>query len=312
MLLGQLAGSDSSQPPSAAVAPTAIAPTAVAPTKVAPTTSRDLVATPEADRPIGVGSMLRCPVRLGGFALREKPRIPVWSLERWDCNARKGPWSVAIRSSDGHFGVKSAVVTFPVPAEGSEAPVAKPPGGRWNPAARMLIWPLGNGHAQIVGDLGQATLAELATGITVRGGKPHWRERGGFTAVAATTFGSPVVHEMRYATADLRVESKLGAGFVYTGVMSGASFEGLAFEDQASPMGSVRGKPAIYSSGRDGSGTLAWESAPDEVTYLRFNGSATRAVAIETLRTLADKGRPITYAQWQTKDRIPAARSHPG
>jgi len=56
-----------------------------------------------------------------------------------------------------------------------------------------------------------------------------------------------------------------------------------------------------------GNGALAWESAPGEVTYIGTEGMATRANAIETLRSLANNGRLLTPVQWETKDRFSVA-----
>ena len=69
----------------------------------------------------------------------------------------------------------------------------------------------------------------------------------------------------------------------------------------------MRGKPAIFSDVPSGNGALAWESAPGEVTYIGTEGMATRADAIETLRSLAETGRQLTAAQWDTKDRFTVA-----
>lgn len=295
VLLGQVADPDPSPRP---------------PTPVAPTNASNLPTTREPDKPIGVESIKRCPVRLGGLALGDHLQVPAPALERWDCDALKGPWSVVIRATDGHFGVHSAVVTFPIDQVVSAVPSTRLQGGMWNPGVQRLTWPLGGSYAQIVGDLGQATLEHFAMRVTVEGGKPHLAALDGFAVVATTTFGSPVVHEMRYGTADLGQESKLGDGLVYTGFMSGASFESLAFESHAKPAGLVRGKPAIFSQGLGGNGTLAWEPTPGEVYdigYIDYSGTMSWADAIEPLRALADKGRLLTPAQWETKDRYPVA-----
>jgi len=277
-------------------------------------TSPDLSATPPPDVPIGVESLKRCLVQMGGLVLSDRRHVPGSAVERWDCDApRRGPWSVVIRASGGHFGVHSAVATFPVDLEVSGVPSTRPQDGVWNPGTQKLVWPLGSRHAQIVGDFGQATLEDLAARITVdrldpdEGDKPQFRALNGFTVAATIPYGSPVVHEMRYGARDLGQASTLGDGLVFTGVTSGASFESQAFEAGAKPAGSVRGKPAIYSNALGGNGTLAWESAPGEVHYIGYSGSASSADAIEGLRALADKGRMLTPAQWENKDRYPVA-----
>jgi hypothetical protein len=278
------------------------------PTAVAPTNASELPTTHEPDIPTGVESPKPCVVHVGGLTLGDHLQVPGTALERWDCDAPSGPWSVVIRAAAGHFGVKSAVVTFPIDHVLSAVPSTRLQGGMWNPGVQRLTWPLAGSHAQIVGDLGQATLENLAMRVTVEAGRPHLAAMDGFVAAVTTTYDSPVIHEMRYETSDLGQQGKLGDGLVYTGVRLGAILESLAFEDHAKPAGFVRGKPAIFSEGLAGNGTLAWEPALGEVAYIGFSGPATRAVvAIETLRALADKGRPLTPAQWETKDRYPVA-----
>jgi hypothetical protein len=218
---------------------------------------------------------------------------------------------VVIRATNGHLGVHAAVATFPVGRDLAGTVVTKPRGAVWSPRFQRLVWPLAGGHAQIVGDVGQTQLAELAMRITVEAGKPHLGALEGFTAAANTTYRPPIVHEMRYSTTDLGQERRLGRGLVYTGLMSGASFESQALESRAMPAGFVRGQPAIYSKTQNGNGALAWESAPGEVAYVSFDPFGAQADALtqdtfEALRALADSGRPLTPAQWRAKDRVPA------
>ena len=266
----------------------------------------DLQPTPGPDRPISVDSIRRCPAPLGGLALGDHPGAHGSPLERWDCGSLNGPWSVVIRAAGGHFAFHSAVVTFPVLVV-SGVPSTRPADGVWNPGAQKLVWPLGGSYAQIVGDLGQATLEDLATRITVEGEEPRFSAPGGFTAAALTTYGSPVVHEMRYGAKELGREVTLGDGLVFTGVATGADIESLAFEAHANSVGLVRGSPAIFTEGVGGNGAMAWEAAPGEVTYIGYSGSALTDGAIEALRALADTGRVLSPAQWETRDRFPVA-----
>ena len=244
---------------------------------------------------------------LGGLVLGDHLRVPGSAMERWDCEALKGPWAIVIRAAGGHFGIHSAVVTFPADLAGAGVPSTKPPGGVWNTTTRMLTWPLGGSHAQIVGDLGQRVLVDLAARVTVEGGKPQFSTLFGFTATAVSPYDPPVVHEMRYSTDDLGEAGLRGSGLIYTGVTPGASFETSIFEAHGRPAGFVRGKPALFSAVPSGNGALAWESAPGEVTYIGTDGMATRADAIETLRSLANNGRLLTPIQWDTKDRFSVA-----
>jgi len=267
----------------------------------------DVPPSPEPAKSLGVESIKECTVHLGGLVLGNHLRVPGSALERWDCDALKGPWSLVIRARGGHFGVHSSVVTFPVDLVGSGVPSTKPDGGVWNPGTQKLTWPLGTSYAQIVGDLGQTTLEDLAARVTIEVGKPHFAALDGFAATAVIPYDSPVVHEMRYSTDDLGEAGKRGSGLIYTGVTSGASFETLLFEAHAKLAGFVRGRLALFSEVPSGNGALAWESAPGEVTYIGTEGMATRANAIETLRALANNGRLLTPKQWETKDRFSAA-----
>jgi hypothetical protein len=140
--------------------------------------------------------------------------------------------------------------------------------------------------------------------ITVEDGKPHVPALDGFAAATPVPYDPPLVHEMRYATRDLGQEGELGNGLVFTGVMSGASFESLAFESHPNAAGLVRGKPALLSTVPGGNGTLAWESAPGGVAYIGYSGSAIHPGAVEALRALANRARFLLPAQWQNKDRI--------
>ena len=292
-LIGQFAGPD---------------PSPRVPTANATTIASDLATGPAPDKPIGVESLKRCLVHMGGLTLGDHLQVPGSALERWDCDAPpNGPWSVAIRAAGGRFGVKGAVVTFPVEDKTYGTAVTEPKGGRWVPTAQTLVWPLAGSHAQIVGDVGQAQLAALAARITVANQRPHLASLDGFAAVANyISYNSPVVHEMHYGAKDLGQASTFGDGVVVTGVTWAASFESLAFESHAQPAGLVRGNPALYSTALGGSGILAWESAPGEVTYIGYSGPvSSSAAAIEALRALADKGQVLTPEQWETKDGHP-------
>lgn len=75
---------------------------------------------------------------LGGLVLGNRLRVPGSALERWDCGALKGPRSVVIRATSGHFGVHSAVLAFPVDLTASRVASTKPQGGVWNPGTHKL------------------------------------------------------------------------------------------------------------------------------------------------------------------------------
>jgi hypothetical protein len=160
-------------------------------------------------------------------------------------------------------------------------------------------------------DLGQSTLADLAAHVTVESGKPRLSPLDGFT-VAATTTSSPwVIHEMLYDTVDLGQVDTLGNGQVWTGVLRGGAFEGWVFDGSAKPAGFVRGNPAFFYPhpfyealiGEQDGGSLIWESAPGELSYIGFAGVASKEAAINALRAVADKGKVLAPTQWWNLDR---------
>jgi hypothetical protein len=283
----------------------------------APTAATDGPTAPAAPKPVGVDSPERCPIHLSGLTLGDQ-QVRGLAVERWDCDdLTLGPWSIVIRAAGGHFGVNSAVVTYPVEDRSLGVPSTKPAGGVWNPGSRTLVFPLGTSHGQIVGDLGQTTLENLAARVKVVNARPHFMSLNGFTASPMTTLGPPDVHEMRYQAVDLGQNERLGKGEVWVSVMTGAGLETEAFVDRARPAGLVRGKPAIYtvdpypqrhSLTGETAGALAWESAPGEVTSIGFEGNANQKVAIQVLRSLADKANGLSPTRWLSMDRSPVGR----
>jgi hypothetical protein len=248
-------------------------------------------------------SLSRCRAPLGGLVLGGRTRVPGWTVESWECGALEGPWSMVIRGSGGHLGFRSAVVTFPVSSPVAGTPTKRPQAGRWASRDQVLVWPLAGSHARIVGDLGQEKLADLAERVTVRAGKPQLSAPAGFTVSAAITYRAPVIHEMRYSTVELGQVDRLGTSLVYTGAMSGGTFESDAFQVHATPAGLVRGRPAIGYEIPGRRAALAWEPSPGRVLYIGISGSPITTNAIEALRALAENGSELTAAQWQTKDR---------
>lgn len=256
-----------------------------------------------ANAPAGQDFLRLCDVPVGGLILTADPPVPGWTVESWDCSALEGPWSIVVRGTGGHLGFRSAVVTYPVAHPGTGTPTRQPLAGMWDSRSQELVWPLAGAHAKIAGDLGLARLADLASRVSSKGGRPHLSTPGGFTVSAAMTSRAPVVHEMRYSTVELGQESALGKGLVHTGSMSGGAFETEAFRAHATPAGRVRGRPAIGYEVRGRQAALAWEPSPGTVLYVGFRGSSSAKNALEALRALAEKGRELTAAQWKAKDR---------
>jgi hypothetical protein len=250
-----------------------------------------------------------CRAPVGGLILSGHPRAPGWTVENWECGALKGPWSMVVRGPGGHLGFHSAVVTFPVSSQLAGAPVKQPQAGRWDVRGQVLVWPLAGSHAQIVGDLGQARMADLAQRVTVKAGRPQLSAPAGFTVSAAMTYRAPVIHEMRYSAVELGQVGTFGTSLVYTGAMSGGTFESDAFRAHAKPAGLVRGRPAIGYVIPGRQAALAWEPSPGRVLYIGISGSPITTNALEALRDLAENGRELTAAQWQTKDRLATVNS---
>jgi hypothetical protein len=284
------------------------------PVALATITGSDVHPGPVRPKPIGAESLKWCPQPLGGLTLADHARVKGLAVERWDCDVlTQGPWSIVIRAAGGHFGAQSAVVTYPTENRGFGVPSSKPAGSVWNPGSQTLLFPIGQSHAQIVGDLGLATLQNLAVRVTIANGKPQISSLRDFAASATTTVSPADIHEMSYQSADLGQEGRLGPGQIWTAVMTGAGVEAAAFADRARPAGSVRDKPAIYSTNPyppryafafgTSTGFLAWESTPGIVTCIGYEGFAGQTEAIKALRALADEGTVLTPTEWLNKDR---------
>jgi len=109
------------------------------------------------------------------------------------------------------------------------------------------------------------------------------------------------VHEIRYEGAPL---GKAGAilGFVYTGVLRGATLEDQLFAGRVIPGGTVHGHAAVVGPGLGGSGILAWAPSPGVVAFVGYSGGRLGRAEVQALNCLARSARPLTPAQWRSSN----------
>jgi hypothetical protein len=237
---------------------------------------------------------------IGGLALMGHPG-DVFLTRSDPAAAAGGAWTVVVRQAGGSLGRNGAVVTYPAPTNDfteSGAPI--PVGSVTGTAGRgFILWPLGNGHARIRGDLPQADLVHIAESTTLLSGLlPEVRLTEGFKVIARGPSRLPLIHEVRYRSADLGLVPALGDGLVYTGMTSGGGFEDALYAAGARPAGTVRGSPAVVSWVEGGNATLAWEPSAGVVAYVGWSGAEMSPKAITALRQLAAGSYLLTPRQW--------------
>jgi hypothetical protein len=249
---------------------------------------------------------------IGGLALGGQPITN--SLTRSDPTAVNGPWTVVVRRADGSLGRYGAVVTYPAPTNdaantgatirvGSASGISGP---------GFILWPLGNGHARIRGDLPQADLVHIAELTTVVAGRPQVRPPAGFRVIARAPSRLPLIHEIRYSSNGLGVGPALGDGLTYSALTSGGGLEDALYAERATVAGTVRGAAAVVSSVQGGNGTLAWEPSPGVVAYVGWSGGPVNAEIVTALRTLAEGAYILTPSQWlATKPQLDDQKNNP-
>src|SRR4051794_5953585 len=209
------------------------------------------------------------------------------ALTRLDTTAGQGPWTVVVRRDDGSLGRHGAVVTFPVRAADASGNAD-------------VVWALAGAQARVRGDLGRATLLEVARRTIVVHGRPVVRRPpDGLRVIASQPYRPREVHELRYR--DRRDLGEVGAvlGFVYTGVLRGGGFEDALYAGSPAPAGTVHGQAAVVSPVLGGSATLAWSPEAGVVAYVGYSGPSVDEAAVAALRCLARRTRPLTEAQWR-------------
>jgi len=235
---------------------------------------------------------------IGGLALGGQPIHT--TLTRSDPAAVNGAWTVVVRRADGSLGRHGAVVTYPASVTDfadTGAPIRV--GSTTGISGRgFVLWPLGNGHARVRGDLPQADLVHIAELTTVVAGRPQVRPPAGFRVFAHSPYRLPLIHEIRYGSTKLGLNSALGDGITYTALTSGGGFEDALYATGATPAGPVQGAPAVVSSVQGGNGSLAWEPSVGVVAYVGWSGAPISAKAITALRDLAEGTYVLTPRQW--------------
>jgi hypothetical protein len=237
---------------------------------------------------------------IGGLALREH-HGEVFLTRSDPAAVAAGAWTVVVRRTGGSLGRNGAVVTYPAPTNDftdSGAPIRV--GSVTGKAGRgFILWPLGNGHARIRGDLPQADLVHIAEfTLLLSGLLPEVRPTEGFRVIARGPSRLPLIHEVRYGSADLGLVPALGDGVIYTGMTIGGGFEDALYAAGVTPVGTVHGKPAVVSSVEGGNATLAWEPSAGVVAYVGWSGAEMSTKAITALRALATGSYTLTPRQW--------------
>ena len=212
-----------------------------------------------------------------------------------------GAWTVVVRRTGGSLGRGGAVVTYPAPTNDftdTGAPIGV--GSVTGTAGRgFILWPLGKGYARIRGDLPQADLVHIAQfTVLLSGLLPEVRPSEGFKVIAQGPSRLPLIHEVRYSSADLGLVPALGDGLIYTGMTSGGGFEDALYAAAVRPAGTVHGSPAVLSSVEGGNATLAWEPSAGVVAYVGWSGAEMSTKAITALRALAAASYMLTPSQW--------------
>ncbi len=60
----------------------------------------------------------------------------------------------------------------------------------------FVLWPLGNGHARVRGDLPKTDLVHIAELTTVVAGRPQVRPPAGFRVITHSPYRLPLIHEI--------------------------------------------------------------------------------------------------------------------
>jgi len=166
-------------------------------------------------------------------------------------------------------------------------------------ADRQVVWPLGNAHARVRGDLGTGALLAIAARTSIVRGRSVVRPPRGYVVTGSLPYRPREVHEVRY-----RDRGGLGAygtrlGFVYTGVLRAGGFEDQLYVRGADPAGTVHRWPAVVSMLMGGNATVAWSPVPGLVAYLGYSGGTYDATAKAALTCLAGRSRPLSAAEWR-------------
>lgn len=220
------------------------------------------------------------------------------SLNRHDRTANAGPWTVTVRRPDGSLARDSSVVTFPVPKPRSGRPIRIGGAAGWERDGE-IVWSLAGSYARVRGDLPRSQLVAVATATTVASGRPEVRAPSGFSVVSTGSTRTHVLREARYGSDEVGESQELSSGLTFTGVTRCGGIEDWLYTVDTRPAGTVRGKPAVVSSGLGGNAVLAWEPEPGIVAYVGYSGAALGDGAVAALRRIAERTRLLSPEQWQ-------------
>jgi hypothetical protein len=216
---------------------------------------------------------------------------------------------VVVRRADGSLGRHGAVVTVGVPARPAGARVQV--GGVTGRAApHQVSWPIAESWARVRGDLAQSVLVRIATSTRVVAGRPRVAAPRGYSVVGTGSYRPAHVREVRYLGEPLG-NSLLG--LTYTGVTGLAGFEDQLYAVGSTSCGKVHGSPAVLSSVRGGSATVAWQVGSDQVGYVGYSGGEPDAPTLLALGELAGRSRAIDDRQWRgSHPQVVLERNDPG
>ena len=252
--------------------------------------------------PLGVDSIRRCPVVLGGVELGGDPKPRGAPLERWRCQpAADDRQAVVVRRQDGSFARNSAVVAWPVTAQESTPTGLEPShDGR----RRTLVWELMGSPARIRGDLPEAQLIRIAEAVRVMQGVLLVLTPEGFRTVHGGPYAPELVHEVRYNPAATGASPALGYdGLVFSGMQGGAELEDQVLAGGTpGEAGTIGGRPAVFAASV-ASGAVVWEPSPGLVAYVGYSGAAQSQSARDALLSLARQARVLTPAQFTALSR---------
>ncbi|MEV0729901.1 hypothetical protein [Polymorphospora sp. NPDC050346] len=271
-------------------------------------------ASPGTAAPAATPRAVPCPVDLAGPATTAGPPVaalaigdpgtpPGHGLERCDLDAQDGPWTAVVRRTSGVLGRGGAVVTYPVDRAPTPARTVPVGGVDADAGPGWLVWPLGDRHARIRGDLPEADLARIAAATTAAGGRPVVTAPAGFRVVHTGPYASPTVRQVRYGTVTLDEQAALGSGLVVVGLRTGGGLEDQMYVTNTVDAGLVAGRPArVFTGLLGGNAAIAWEPAPGLVGYVLYSGAKWHDAATAALRRLAERTVPLDRDAWRSTE----------
>ncbi|MEV7231090.1 hypothetical protein AB0M79_29345 [Polymorphospora sp. NPDC051019] len=139
-----------------------------------------------------------------------------------------------------------------------------------------------------------------AARTTVVAGRPGVDPPNGYTVISTGPYRPPIVRQVGYSSAAAGEGQALGSGWIHAGVASSGGFEDQLFAVRSVSAGTVHGRPAMLSGIREGAGMIVWEPTPGAIAFVGYGGgNPLDDSAVEALRRLAGRARPVTSVGWQ-------------